>query len=190
MVKQPKKNTMAIIVFSSLALLVIILGIGAIYLIPEPVPVEVGEPEPQVKEEEVVVTEPAFPSSYLDKEYRIKFSGMNKDICLYPNNTWACHNDPNMVFKITPSDGNKVRVTHVLDNKCLFIEKDTMMLKNWDCWNDPGMDFIMIDAGDGKIKLKHNFSGKCLKPDTTENGSSVRGVDCGDSYSEITLIPV
>lgn len=187
-VKQ-KSNSIVIVVFISLILTIIILMIIAFYLLSGKEQIPIGEPEEPVILPPVEPTpyQAPFYNKYLNLNYRLEF---RNEQCLFPNSTWKCRDsDPNMIFNIVFAGNGKVRLRHIQSGKCLYIDKDTLMLRSWDCWNDPGMEFVMVDAGDGKVRLKHNFSGMCLKPDKTDNGGDVRVVGCGDPGTEIVLIP-
>lgn len=77
---------------------------------------------------------------------------------------------------LAEEDNGFIRLKHINDNKCLYVEAATNNLLSWECWNDTNMRFsIQNDTGYG-LRIKHETSGKCLQ---AISGSPVGG-DCED----------
>jgi hypothetical protein len=78
--------------------------------------------------------------------------------------TWACWNDPNMIYVLESISGNEVRLRHKRTGKCVYGNAvNGRIAKNWVCWDDPNMVFVKEPlSGNNRFRLRHKATGRCI----------------------------
>lgn len=87
--------------------------------------------------------------------------------------TESCDENTDNIYEFVDfDDGAKIR--HINDNKCLYIEATTNLLKSWECNADGNMEFTVQNVTGYGLRLKHTDSGLCID----EVSGVLKGVSC------------
>lgn len=91
--------------------------------------------------------------------------------------TSGCTENTDNIYEFVDFD-NGIQIRHINDNKCLYVEAGTDILKSWECNADSNMEFDVIETSHG-LTVRHNVSGLCLD----EVSGVLKGVNCNTRFA-------